>query len=36
VRGRYTVQWRTFLGDAWEPAETIVVPGTSEVGGRAP
>jgi hypothetical protein len=36
VRGRYTVQWRTFLGDAWEPPETIVVPGTSEVGGRAP
>jgi hypothetical protein len=35
VRGRYTVQWRTFLGDAWEPAETIVVPGTSEVGSRA-
>jgi hypothetical protein len=32
LRGRYAVQWRTFLGDSWEPADTIVVPGTSEVG----
>ena len=30
VRGRYALQWRTFLGDAWEPPRTIVVPGTSE------
>jgi hypothetical protein len=30
--GRYVLEWRTFLGDAWEPAETVVVPGTSEVG----
>ena len=29
-RGRYALQWRTFLGDAWEPPRTIVVPGTSE------
>jgi hypothetical protein len=33
VRGRYVVQWRTFLGDTWQPPETIVVPGTSEAGG---
>jgi hypothetical protein len=32
VRGRYTLQWRTFLGDGWDPPETLVVPGTSEVG----
>jgi hypothetical protein len=30
-RGRYALQWRTFLGDSWEPADLIVVPGTSEV-----
>jgi len=30
-RGRYVLQWRTFLGDSWEPPELIVVPGTSEV-----
>jgi hypothetical protein len=33
LRGRYELQWRTFLGDSWERADTIVVPGTSEVGG---
>ena len=32
LRGRYALQWRTFLGDSWERADTIVVPGTSEVG----
>jgi hypothetical protein len=32
LRGRYTLQWRTFLGDSWDPPETVVVPGTSEVG----
>jgi hypothetical protein len=32
VRGRYTLQWRTFLGDGWDPPEAVVVPGTSEVG----
>jgi hypothetical protein len=32
VRGRYVVQWRTFLGDGWQPPETITIPGTSEVG----
>jgi len=32
LRGRYAVQWRTFLGDSWEPADTVTVPGTSEIG----
>ena len=32
VRGRYVVQWRTFLGDSWEPPVTQTVPGTSEIG----
>jgi hypothetical protein len=30
VRGHYTLQWRTFLGDAWTPPETAAVPGVSE------
>jgi hypothetical protein len=33
VRGRYVVQWRTFLGDAWDPPRTVIVPGLSELGG---
>jgi hypothetical protein len=32
VRGRYVLQWRTFLGDAWEPPRTILVPGLSDIG----
>ena len=32
VRGRYAVQWRTFLGDSWDSPDTVIVPGTSEVG----
>ncbi len=32
LHGHYVLQWRTFLGDAWEPPATIVVPGTSEAG----
>lgn len=32
LRGRYTLQWRTMLGDSWEAPETIAVPGISEVG----
>jgi hypothetical protein len=32
VRGRYVVQWRTFLGDGWEAPDTLAVPGVSEVG----
>lgn len=35
LHGRYVVQWRTFLGDSWEPPATVIVPGTSEAG-RAP
>ena len=35
LHGRYVLQWRTFLGDAWEPPATVVVPGTSEAG-KAP
>ena len=33
LRGHYELQWRTFLGDAWEPPATIVVPGVNEAGG---
>ena len=33
VRGRYALQWRTFLGDAWEAPRMIPVPGASDVGG---
>jgi hypothetical protein len=32
VRGRYALQWRTFLGDSWEPPEIALSPGTSTVG----
>jgi hypothetical protein len=32
IRGRYVVQWRTFLGDSWSPPETVAVPGISEAG----
>jgi hypothetical protein len=35
LHGRYLLQWRTFLGDSWDPPATIVVPGMSEAG-RAP
>jgi hypothetical protein len=31
LRGRYALQWRTFLGDAWDPPDLLSVPGTSEV-----
>jgi hypothetical protein len=30
-RGRYMLQWRTFLGDGWEPPEPVGVPGVSDV-----
>jgi hypothetical protein len=33
TRGRYELQWRTFLGDAWESPTAIVVPGVNEAGG---
>ena len=39
LRGHYVLQWRTFLGDAFEPPQTITVPTTSELGavdGGAP
>ena len=31
-RGRYIAQWRTFLGDAVEPAIPQTVPGIAQVG----
>lgn len=31
-KGRYTAQWRTFLGDYIGPVETLEVPGISRVG----
>jgi hypothetical protein len=31
-RGRYTTQWRTFLGDSAEPALLQNVPGSTQVG----
>ncbi len=31
-RGRYVMQWRTFLGDRVEPPTTLVVPGSTHVG----
>jgi hypothetical protein len=36
LRGRYTVQWRTFLGDSWDAPEPVVVPGESASGREAP
>jgi len=35
LRGKYSLQWRTFLGDAWDPPEQVTVPGQS-VTGREP
>jgi hypothetical protein len=35
LRGRYTLQWRTFLGDAWDAPEQVVVPGQSMTGRDA-
>jgi hypothetical protein len=35
MRGRYAVQWRTFLGDAWDPPEVAIAPGESESGKEA-
>ena len=31
-RGRFSVQWRSFLGDAWDPPQVVVTPGRAEVG----
>jgi len=33
VAGRYGLEWRTFLGDAIEPAQTVTLPATSDLGG---
>ena len=32
VVGRYVVSWRTFLGDAIEPPETLSLPASSDLG----
>jgi hypothetical protein len=32
-RGHYALQWRTFLGDAIDPVQTVTLPATSDVGG---
>jgi hypothetical protein len=32
LRGRYVLQWRTFLGDAFEPGQLVTVPGVSDIG----
>ena len=32
-KGRYTAQWRTFLGESFEAPSVLVVPGGSQVGG---
>ena len=31
MRGRYVLQWRTFLGDAWEPPRNVGAPGWADV-----
>jgi hypothetical protein len=31
LRGRYSLQWRTFLGDAWDPPDAVNAPGTNEL-----
>jgi hypothetical protein len=36
VRGRYALQWRSFLGDAWEAPQTVVVPGRADLGSLEP
>ncbi len=33
LRGHYTLEWRTFLGDALDPAQTIALPALSDLGG---
>jgi hypothetical protein len=32
-RGRYLVQWRTFLGDSLDAPATLTVPGVTQIGG---
>jgi len=31
LRGRYALQWRTFLGDSLDAPDAVIVPGTNEV-----
>ena len=31
LRGRYVYQWRTALGDGWEPPQTVTAPGRVEL-----
>jgi hypothetical protein len=31
-RGHYSIQWRTFLGDAIDPVQTVTLPTTSDIG----
>lgn len=33
LRGRYALQWRTFLSDAFEPPQLVSLPATSDLGG---
>ena len=33
-RGRYVLQWRTFLGDAFEAPQNVTVPGMSDFGAQ--
>jgi hypothetical protein len=33
VASRYGLEWRTFLGDAIEPAQIVTLPTTSDLGG---
>jgi hypothetical protein len=32
LHGRYAFQWRTYLGDAWDTPEQLIVPGQSVTG----
>ncbi len=32
VRGRYALQWRSFLGDAWDAPQSAIVPGRADLG----
>jgi hypothetical protein len=36
LHGRYALQWRTFLGDAWDAPEQVTVPGQSVTGREPP
>jgi len=32
LRGRYALQWRSFLGDAWDAPQSAIVPGRADLG----